>query len=899
MTTNITAKPADVLDPSPIRGDRGDGAPAKQRRGLAPRHLLPLILLGASACHPLACCTPADLPKDAPLVLAAESDRLNAPVDVAYDELGIPHIYGESEPDLAYALGFMHGRDRQFQIYIYVHAALGRLTELLGEGLLPVDRDNRLLTYQLDEQVKAVSDRDRAILLAYADGLNQGSRYVGRSAEMQVLGVDWEDVGIREVLAVMRLQQWSQSAGLDDEMARHRMRKALPAEVFAELWVETPSRGEPIVSAESHSGDAFTFGADRQRDEYLTRFHQGPGTSRARSAQPPTGRTKSTQQRLVKDVLDNVRTDVGRIFGGTGKGASNSWAVSGALTASGNPVLCNDPHLGHSAPGVFYMVHMSGPDFDVVGGTFPGLPAVLIGHGQHVAWGITNAAADIQDVLVLNTIDNDQQIYVVDDNPIHLTPVVNRYKLGKGADADVVEEIDYESIFGPVLPDLYGEGTSRSTPWVEPGERLVLQWTASHFPEEMGNLISAFWDLAQAENIDQVHEAVQHFASPAMNLAIAIHDSDGGDAGIHYRLSGIIPVRGDDQRVDIPRSATSRRSGMVGVLPSKQKPQLDNPELGYLVASNQRVVDNNDLSQRFVGYEGIRPWRANRIHERLRELLADGNKPSRDEICVIQQDIESIEARELASVLGKHCPKTVPGYSDDVVGAFCDSVGDFDGVYDLEAQAQPFARLTRAVTEVALSRHLDDDLRDDVIGRSFVQMTLHGLLLAADSGAVSPALYDDPATTKREGIDELVADAAVIALDILTAELGTNPDDWKWERQHTLAFKGILASAPVVGGLFETGAHPETGTSNVPRAEDANPNDGLRCSFGAGLRLHAEMGEKPTIGMINDIGNSGHFGHRHLEDQYPLWTKGETRELLQSQGDVEAVNDGLLRLEPK
>lgn len=869
---------------------------------LRPRHLLPLVLLGASACHPLACCVPADLPRDAPLVVTAESDHLRAPVDVAYDDLGIPHIYGESEPDLAYALGFMHGRDRQFQIFVFVHAALGRLTELLGESMLPVDRDNRLLTYRLDDQVQALSERDADIIRAYADGLNQGSRAAGRSSEMSILGVDWEDVGVREILAVMRLQQWSQSAGLSDEMARHRIRATASKAVFTELWQETPSRGEPIVDAREHSGDAFTFGPDLSRTEYLSRLHASPEKAPLSTASHPASRpTPETdrRRRLVEGTLQKLHQDLGQMFGGTGKGLSNSWAVSGDLTESGNPVLCNDPHLGHSAPGVFYMVHMEGPDFTVVGGTFPGLPAVLIGHGRHLAWGITNAAADIQDVLVLNTVDPAGELYMLDGAPAPLKRVPQRFKLGKGDDAEVVEELSFESVFGPVLPDLYGEGTGRRTPWVRPGERLVLQWTASAFPEATGQLITAFWDLARSKTAEQAHEAIQHFASPAMNIAFAIAANDEGEAGIHYRLSGIIPIRGDEQRVDVPRSATTRQSGMIGILPSRQKPQLDNPALGYLVAANQRVVDNDVLSQRFVGYEGIRPWRANRIHERLRDLLEGGNKPSRDEICAIQQDIESIEARELAGVLGAHCPTNIEGHSQETVDAFCKAVQDFDGVYDLEATALPFARLSRAVTEVALRRHLDEDLTRDVIGRSFIQMTLHSMLLAADAGTATPALYDDPTTDKVEGLAELVADAARIALDILVAEVGTNPNDWRWQRQHTLAFKGILASAPVIGGLYVTAAHVETGTSNAPRAEDANPNDQMRCSFGAGLRLHADMGETPTIGMIGDIGNSGHFGHRHLEDQYPLWTKGETRVLWRTQDDVVAENDGLLRLEPK
>jgi penicillin amidase len=848
-------------------------------------------LLATAACHPLACCSPADLPKDAPLVVAVDSDRVSGPVDVVYDDLGIPHIYGESEVDLAHALGFMHGRDRQFQIFLYVHAGQGRLTEILGEDMLPVDRDNRLLTYNLDEQAAAMSERDRTIMLAYADGLNQGAKATGRSAEMQVLGLDWEDVGLLELLAISRLQQWSQSVGLDEELARHRLRKATSTAVFDELWVDVSARGEAIVDATRHTGEAFGFGPDREK----VRSHLAPSSSSSQGRS--IERRASPRRAMVQDELTAVREALRARFGGPGQGASNSWAVDGSLTDSGAPVLCNDPHLSHTAPGVFYMVHLEGPDFSVVGGTFPGLPAVLIGHGRHVAWGITNAYADTMDVVELQTLEADRDIYVVDNAPINLRRVTQRFKLGKKSDSKIIEETFYESIFGPVLPRGYGEGTSRSTPKVDDDERLVLQWTASHFVAEQGRVIGAFWDMAKAKTIDQVHAAVQDFAAPAMNVAVAIADNDEGEAGIHYRLSGIIPLRGDDQRVDIPRTGVRRDSGFVGVLPASQKPQLDNPASGYLVASNQRIVDNGVLSQRFVGYEGARPFRATRIHERLREVLADA-PVSREALCSIQQDVVSIEARELAPILGSHCPSSVGGFSDEVVANFCAAVADFDGAYTLESTAIPFARLLRAVVEETLLRHVDTDLMDDVIGVSFVQMAIHEAILAADRGEASPALFDDPATPAVEDLADVVAAAAPLALELIRAEVGENPADWQWQRQHTLSFRNALAGAPFIGGLFATAERPESGTSTAPRAEAADPTNGLKCRFGAGLRLHAEMSSTPRIGMIGDVGNSGHFGHRHLEDQYPLWTKGETRELLRAKDDVTAENDGLLRLEP-
>lgn len=188
-----------------------------------------LVTLFLGACHPLACWHPADLPKDQPLVFQSNEDWPKDEVQVDVDDLGIPHIYGKSEADLAYALGVMHARDRLFQIYTYVHAGEGRLTEILGEDLLEIDRKNRVLMFGVDELLAALEPKDREIVDAYCAGLNHGAKDVGRSAEMSILGVDWEPVTARDVLAVVRLQQWDQSVGFSEEMTRYRLVKALGA----------------------------------------------------------------------------------------------------------------------------------------------------------------------------------------------------------------------------------------------------------------------------------------------------------------------------------------------------------------------------------------------------------------------------------------------------------------------------------------------------------------------------------------------------------------------------------------------------------------------------------------------------------------------------------------------
>jgi penicillin G amidase len=862
-----------------------------------------LVALAAAVggCHPLAVFHPADLPRDRPLVFASTDAWPRAAVEIHVDGLGIPHIYGESEPDLAYALGVMHARDRLFQIYLYAHAGAGRLTEILGRDLLEIDRENRLLMHGADELIAALAPRDREIVAAYCAGVNAGARAVGRSAEMAILGVEWEPIGPMDVIAIARLQQWDQSVGFAEEMARHRLVKALGREspVALALLQDSPSGGVPVVSAAEHDG-ARPEPAPGAADE------EPPLPPEQPSADGPEAR--APQRALARDslhVLHGLHVphvlhgELAARFAGRARGASNSWSVAPAKTAAGVAVLANDPHLTHSAPGIFYLVDLHlqprrGAEGEreeriLAGGTFPGIPTVLIGHGRHIAWGVTNAFADTQDIVVLEPVG--AGAYLLDGEAVPFGAVTQRFRLGKAKDAEVVEETWQTSLFGPVLPPRYGSSGGRR-PLVDEGERLALLWTAQQFPEGSARMVSSFWSLAAARNVEEASAALQDFSAPAMSVNMAFTDGT-----IAYRLSGIVPVRGDAQRVDRPRRGTTRAAGWIGRLPAAEKPQMTNPDKGFIIASNQRVVENDVLTQRSVGFEAARPWRALRIDERLQAALAAG-KPSTEEILSIQQDIVGIDAREAAPILGAHCPAKVEGHDDRRVQAFCAAIAGFDGAYSIDALATPFARTARALALEIFRAHVDEDLALSLASESFSTMALHEIVKAEHAGARSPVL-DDPRTEGREGLDGFMARATKSALELVVAEAGGGESDWRWGKLHKLSLRGALAGAPVIGGLFQTSEREEAGSGSAPRAESVDFDKGLRVRSGAGLRLVAEMTDPPAVRMINDSGNSGHFGHRHLEDQADAWSRGAPRILSFRRGDPAAREDGAMIIEPR
>jgi penicillin G amidase len=414
------------------------------------RLLIPLLL---TACHPLSLWSPPPLPKSA-------QGGVSAKVEILVDDRGIPHIYGSTLPDVSYGLGYMHGRDRLFQIILLQHASQGRLTELFGEKLLQTDKMLRLVAYRLDDHVAALGEDDRRILDAYAAGLTAGAKNAGKSAEMAVLGLAVPTFTARDALGIMRLQAWQLGVDHFDEIVRMRVLELLP-------------EGDP-----------------------RRRFIDAPVTTGGVS---------------VTGLGDAPEPLWGSLSIGDGPAASNSWAVDAAHTASGHAVLSNDPHLDHMAPGVFYLAHLETPDFTAAGATLPGGPVVVIGTGRHLAWGMTSSFADAQDLLRIKTPKGRDDVYELDGQLVPFGKLEQTFVVGK----KTITETWRTTRFGPVLPDDY--------PAMKHEEPYAMAW-GGFDPELNANVVTGFIGLAAAKDVTEAGRAVEKVRGSGQNVVFAFTD---------------------------------------------------------------------------------------------------------------------------------------------------------------------------------------------------------------------------------------------------------------------------------------------------------------------------------------------------------------------------------------
>ena len=846
-----------------------------------------VIVLFASGC--LARYAPPRLDPKTPLTLELKGP--SARVDAVLDARGIPHIFGQSEADLAFGLGFMHGRDRTFQVLVMKHAARGRLTELFGADGLPLDQQLRVLTYRLPEAYAALSARDHTTLEAYARGVNAGAAHAGTPAELALLGVPFGEFTAEDSFAIMRLQSWSLSGDHRDELMRAQLLAKLPpgdarARLFdAPMW----TGGVPIVGGavgradstnhvtgrSSETAPAASAAETMHREGRVTRPAVAAAAPRHGEGETsPDASTTATEARLHRERSESssagaandlpaAAAELAHQLGLDQLGASNSWAVHGSRTESGAPILCNDPHLSHELPSVFYLAHLEHPDFTGVGVTFAGIPAVLIGHTRSLAWGMTVSYADSQDLFRLQVTD-DGAGYVVDGVTVPFERLEQRFKLGSKPDAEVKTETWLATRFGPVLP------ATTST------ERYALSWPALEVGGSNTEPISGFWDFLRAKNVDEATSAIGRFQTAGQNVALAFTDGT-----IAYRLATYAPQRPEGVTGRVPRDGS--RSAELRLLAQTDKPALTNPAPGFLVAANQRVIADGDPHVGAVGTSGVPPHRARRIHQRLEALLG-AKKATPDELLAIQQDVVSLEARDLVPALAAACPASTPRHEAEQVKAFCSALRSFDGTFSTDSLgALPFVATLAALRGQVVRSLGFEAAAVKSVARSFpVTNAVHQALLA---GGKSPLF--------GQGLEVMMTAAVDEALDDVIARTGKRPTDWRWGAVHTLQFKGVLARAPLVGGFFTGPITEQSGHGNTIRAESGLPVD-----HGAAMRMVVELSTPPRARFTIDTGQSGAPKEPHALDQFPAWTSGTPTPLPMTRAELEAEAEGSFVLLP-
>mgnify|MGYP001178148724 FL=1 len=769
--------------------------------------------------------------------------ELNSPVTVLRDDHGVAHVYADNAEDLFIAQGFTHAQDRFWEMDFRRHVTAGRTAELFGQAQVETDVYLRTMGWRrtAEQEYDLLSQETRLYLDAYAAGVNawlDDNQGLSASLEYGLLGITADDYTVQpwtptDSLAWLKAMAWDLGGNLQDETARaHLLANGLDRERIEELYPAYPTeRHAPITDTDEHDGTA-------------------PEADLSPAPDLPEDALAAL------DGLDRIHEAIPDLLGPSSSPdlGSNSWVISGEHTDTGAPLLTNDPHLGASMPSTWHQMGLHCTEvtqecpFDVSGFGFSGLPGIVIGQNESIAWGFTNLNPDVMD-LYLEQVEGDH--YVVDGEELPLEIIEDTIKVSGGQDVDITIRSTHR---GPILSDTE-VGANLSEVGANPSEgddapyAVSLRWTAL----EPGTTADAVFALNRARDWDGFRDAASKFEVPAQNLIYA--DNEGN---IGYQSPGLVPVRGEgDGRWPVP-GWVSGHDWEEEYLPFDELPSVFNPESGVIVTANQSVVDED--YEHFLTSDWDYGYRSQRINDLLAEAIAQGP--------VTVQDMERVLMDSHHGAAVEITPYLLDVDVDGTTAEAQSELAEWDHFNEPDSAGAAFYNATW--------RHLLPLLFDEM-GEVTMNSSSRGMYVVTE-------LLQDPESPwwdgqEVDGRDAVLAAAMDEATEELTELLGDTPADWRWGDLHTLTAThesfGTSGIGPVEW-LFNRGPVESSGGSSIVNATGWNAAEGYGITAVPSMRMVVDLADRDASTWIHLTGNSGHAFHRNYDDQLELWAQGSS-----------------------
>lgn len=656
---------------------------------------------------------------------------LQGAVDIVRDGHGVPHIFATTDSDAIFALGYVHAQDRMWQLEMNRRIGNGRMSEILGNATLSIDKFQRTIGYArlVRKEYDLLETRTQELLQAYAAGVNA---WIAEDhllpPEFLILGVKPEPWTVYDSLVWAKMMAWDLGGDYDLELLRAKLLAALGPERAIQLLPDYPKDAVTILSAS------------------LT--PQSPNLQSLLSAFP------------APLLALNDRFDRSFTYGGREAG-SNDWVIGGTRTESGKPILADDPHLGSSIPSIWYLAEVQGDHLHSIGATFPGLPAVVIGHNEKISWGVTNLNPDVQDLYIekINPANPNQ----VEVNGQWQAMQISQEEIKVSGEDEPLQWAARWTRHGPLISDV----SDTSTP-------VALRWTALDTDD---TTIDAFFGINYAANWQEFQQALRKFIGPSQNFVYA--DVDGN---IGYFGPGRIPIRKQGNGY-LPVPGWNDDYAWTGWIPFEELPQAYNPNAGFIATANNKVVP--DAYPYFISNDWSEPYRAERITELIETLSQAGEKISLDDVATIQGDQNSAEVQ-----------RTLPLLLETINR----QDGDQNGTTQTERQKQALEILTPwdgklAIDSVAASLYeawiiqltqamFEDDLRGDLYDEMSTRANPVFVLNVLSDPVASSVWCDNVLTPNPESCQATLLDAFDKALDDLSTRLGDNMQQWQWGKLH-------------------------------------------------------------------------------------------------------------------
>ena len=744
-------------------------------------------------------------------------------VEVYFDDYGVPSVFASNDSDMFKVAGYIGARDRLFQMSFMKYAYKGHLSLVLNDSLIAEDTFLRTLGFEKIAK-KTLAKVPPSTLQHLQDtcfGINAYIQTLTPSEfplEFKLIGIDklpiFEPL---DIVALSTMMAWELQGGWDSELFFGAINEQLGPEYLAEIL---PLYKEEYVRIASNN--------------VLLKSYQQFASD-------------------TKDLRNLFKTDR------HGYG-SNAWAVSGNKTASGKPLLANDPHLAYNQPPWWYEIRLKSDNFNFGGYGLYGFPLPVIGHNEHIGWGFTNVMTDDMDFYIESLNENQTQYYV-DGEWRDLIIEEEEIMLKSGESRTIIIRSTHR---GPIVSDIHPDSKGQS-------KAISFKWTEYDAFDET----TALFMLAQASNWEEFSEASKLFGAPGQNWTYA--DKEGN---IGWRPSSKIPIRLNADKL-IPFDGTTTKHDWKGYIPFDEMPYSFNPKKGYISNGNNKII--GDEYPYYISRYWADPSRGEQIDRRLR---VDSSFDVKDMKSILN-DITSPFGQEYSPLFSSNYTIGFSAEGDKIYNM----LKDWDGVESIDSKA------TVAFHAIYLNlvKNLFQDELTSFGNESFDTFYslkyIRSLAIRKIFDGEATLWIDNVLTDKKETLNDIVNESFHDAY-ISLKECCGNPIDLTWGQIHQVSYRHRLDGDPLVKTFinFSVGPYPMAGSGMTPRAASYSTTEPFNVRAGSSMRRIIDFSDFDNGFSILPTGQSGIFQSKHYDDQTELYNKGEFKPFKFSESAIKNNN---------
>ena len=713
---------------------------------------------------------------------------LKEKVEIIRDKDGVPHIRAKNDHDLYMAQGYVQAQDRLFQMDLSRRQASGELSEVVGSAAIDKDKYFRALGLRRAAVASydQYSNQAKDTLNWFAEGVNAFIKELDENGkwpiEFKLLGYKPKEWTPTDSLTIGKYMAFDLGGHWEDQAFRYYLLQNFSEEKAYDLFPSYPKDAPYIISKD----------------------------------------TLNLEKSFASAVIPHE-------FNG-----SNNWVVSGEKTKSGKPILADDPHLSLSTPSIWYQMHLKGPDTNVSGVIFAGIPGIILGHNEEIAWGVTNTGPDVQD------------LYIEKRNPTNKNQFLYNEKW---EDAEVIKEpikvkdqktIDYNVIVtrhGPIISEFAADSGKDTV--------LSLQWTAL----QPSNELEAILKMNRAKNWDEFETALENFQTPAQNFVFASNDGT-----IAYKANGKIPIRKKGDGL-LPVPGWTDEYEWTGYIPFNELPKTVNPKEGFISTANNKVI--SDDYPYHISHNWAQPYRQMRIQEVLKANDQITAKDMRD----LQMDKMNLQAKEFVPIFLNE----LKGIKDKTEKEAIQQLKEWNFV-DNEELAAPliFNRWMTKISDVLFNKEISVEMLEKFGGR---KQAVDELLRHAAEGNPGPWIKENG------GLQAVLKKSFELAINEIKDEQGNSVSKWSWGEYHQLYFPHPLSSVKPLNYLFNSDGRIPVGGSSVTVQAAANKNDGT-VNHGGSWRFVIDTANMDSAYHLVGPGQSRHLKSKWYHNQLNAWANG-------------------------